>query len=322
VVYGVLTEETGIDELLIRLDYDGVFGTALNRFCIQAIAHPLTVYGRAVKQGILDIRDTVRCVELAIANPAAWSIPRFQPVYFSVGDLAMMVKKAGNAMGLNVEINHLSNPRVEQEQHYYNAKNTNLLSLGLQPHYLSDSLLDSLLNFAIKYQHRADKAQILPKVSWRREELQREPALSSSICELLFLTETFLPKVDGIVTRLRHTIEHLQRNGDQVLIADGGISDYKGARVYGVSGFPCRCIRLKLTAQTGYWSSSRRVSARHHSCCQPSRFGLAGLFYKSAEYSSSGVLPYSSAPVSGITDWGCWKGYCGNCSRLVTIKLS
>jgi len=72
-------------------------------------------------------------------------------------------------MGLNVEINHLSNPRVEQEQHYYNAKNTNLLSLGLQPHYLSDSLLDSLLNFAIKYQHRADKAQILPKVSWRRD---------------------------------------------------------------------------------------------------------------------------------------------------------
>jgi len=61
----------------------------------------------------------------------------------------MMVKKAGNAMGLNVEINHLSNPRVEQEQHYYNAKNTNLLSLGLQP--LSDSLLDSLLNFAITW---------------------------------------------------------------------------------------------------------------------------------------------------------------------------
>ena len=173
VVYGVLTEETGMDELLInRLDYDGVFGTALNRFCIQAaIAHPLTVYGKGGQtRGFLDIRDTVRCVELAIANPAAsgeFRVFNQFTEHFSVGDLAMMVKKAGNAIGLNVEIDHLDNPRVEKEQHYYNAKNTNLLSLGLQPHYLSDSLIDSLLNFAIKYQHRVDKTQILPKVSWR-----------------------------------------------------------------------------------------------------------------------------------------------------------
>jgi UDP-sulfoquinovose synthase len=174
VVYGVLTEETGMDELLInRLDYDGVFGTALNRFCIQAaIAHPLTVYGQGGQtRGFLDIRDTVRCVELAIANPAQPGEFRVFNQFteqFSVGDLALMVKKAGNAMGLNVEINHLDNPRVEKEEHYFNAKNTNLLSLGLQPHFLSDALLDSLLNFAVKYQHRVEQAQILPKVSWRR----------------------------------------------------------------------------------------------------------------------------------------------------------
>ncbi len=175
VVYGVLTEETGMDELLInRLDYDGVFGTALNRFCIQAaIGHPLTVYGKGGQtRGFLDIRDTVRCVEIAIANPA--SVGEFRVFnqfteQFSVGDLAMTVKKAGIALGVDVEIHHLGNPRVEREEHYYNAKNTNLLSLGLQPHYLSDALLDSLLNFAIKYQHRVDKNQILPKVSWRRE---------------------------------------------------------------------------------------------------------------------------------------------------------
>lgn len=174
VVYGVLTEETGMDELLInRLDYDGVFGTALNRFCIQAaIGHPLTVYGKGGQtRGFLDIRDTVRCIELAIANPAQPGEFRVFNQFteqFSVGDLALMVKKAGNAMGLNVEINHLDNPRVEREEHYFNAKNTRLLDLGLQPHYLSDSLLDSLLNFAIKYQHRVDKNHILPKVSWRR----------------------------------------------------------------------------------------------------------------------------------------------------------
>ncbi|MBC1238084.1 NAD-dependent epimerase/dehydratase family protein [Nostoc sp. 2RC] len=174
VVYGVLTEETGMDELLInRLDYDGVFGTALNRFCIQAaIGHPLTVYGKGGQtRGFLDIRDTVRCVELAIANPAAAGEFRVFNQFteqFSVGDLALMVKKAGNAMGLNVEINNLDNPRIEKEEHYFNAKNTKLLDLGLQPHYLSDSLLDSLLNFAIKYQKRVDKKQILPKVSWHR----------------------------------------------------------------------------------------------------------------------------------------------------------
>ncbi|MEH2315555.1 NAD-dependent epimerase/dehydratase family protein [Nostoc sp.] len=174
VVYGVLTEETGMDELLInRLDYDGVFGTALNRFCIQAaIAHPLTVYGKGGQtRGFLDIRDTVRCVELAIANPAEAGEFRVFNQFteqFSVGELALMVKKAGNAMGLNVDINHLDNPRIEKEEHYFNAKNTKLLDLGLQPHLLSDSLLDSLLNFAIKYQKRVDHKQILPKVSWHR----------------------------------------------------------------------------------------------------------------------------------------------------------
>jgi UDP-sulfoquinovose synthase len=174
VVYGVLTEETGMDELLInRLDYDGVFGTALNRFCIQAaIAHPITVYGKGGQtRGFLDIRDTVRCIELAIATPAQPGEFRVFNQFtelFSIGDLALMVQKAGTALGLKVDINHLENPRVEKEEHYFNAKNTNLLSLGLQPHYLSDSLIDSLLNFATKYQHRVDHNQILPKVSWHR----------------------------------------------------------------------------------------------------------------------------------------------------------
>jgi UDP-sulfoquinovose synthase len=173
VVYGVLTEETGIDEVLInRLDYDGVFGTALNRFCIQAaINHPLTVYGSGGQtRAFLDIRDTVRCVELAIATPAKVGEFRVFNQFtelFSVGDLALMVQKAGAAIGMKVEINHIDNPRVEKEEHYFNAKNTNLLDLGLKPHYLSDALLDSLLNFAVKYSDRIDREQILPKVSWR-----------------------------------------------------------------------------------------------------------------------------------------------------------
>lgn len=173
VVYGVLTEETGMDELLInRLDYDGIFGTALNRFCIQAaVGHPLTVYGSGGQtRAFLDIRDTVRCVELAILTPAEKGQFRVFNQFteqFSVGDLAMQVKKAGIAMGLEVEVNNITNPRVEIEEHYFNAKNTNLLDLGLTPHYLSDSLLDSLLNFAIKYKNRVDLNTILPKVTWK-----------------------------------------------------------------------------------------------------------------------------------------------------------
>jgi UDP-sulfoquinovose synthase len=110
-------------------------------------------------------------MELAIANPAdAGQFRVFNQFteLFSVGDLAEMVQTAATKMGLDVMVEHIDNPRVELEQHYFYAKNTSLLSLGLEPHYLGDSLLDSLLNFAQKYKHRVDKQQILPKVSWRR----------------------------------------------------------------------------------------------------------------------------------------------------------
>lgn len=63
---------------------------------------------------------------------------------------------------------HVPNPRVEAEEHYYNAKHTKLIELGLKPHLLSDSLLDSLLHFAVMYKDRVDSKQIMPSVSWRK----------------------------------------------------------------------------------------------------------------------------------------------------------
>jgi UDP-sulfoquinovose synthase len=173
VVYGVLTDQTGIDDMLVnRLDYDEVFGTALNRFCIQAaIGHPLTVYGAGGQtRSFLDIRDTIRCMEIAVANPApAGELRVFNQFteQFSVLDLAKMVKHAGDEAGLSVELRHIENPRVEKETHYYNAKNTQLRDLGLAPHCLSESLLTSLLNFAIRYKQRVDPAQIMPTVTWK-----------------------------------------------------------------------------------------------------------------------------------------------------------
>jgi UDP-sulfoquinovose synthase len=173
VVYGTMTDETALDEALInRFDYDEVFGTVLNRFCAQAaIGHPLTVYGKGGQtRGFLDIRDTVRCIEIACLNPPAAGECRVFNQFteqFSVLQLAEMVRSAGAKLGLAVEIDRLPDPRVEAEEHYYNAKHSKLIDLGLQPHYLSESLLDSLMNIAIQYRDRIDTSLILPRVNWR-----------------------------------------------------------------------------------------------------------------------------------------------------------
>ncbi len=184
VVYGTITDETNMHEALInRFDYDEIFGTVLNRFCIQAaVGHPLTVYGTGGQtRGFLDIRDTVRCIEIACHNPAAPGECRVYNQFteqFSVLDLANMVRTAAGEMGLPVEIEHMPTPRVEAQQHYYNAKHSKLVDLGLRPHFLSDSLLDSLMNIAMKYQDRVDRSLFRPQVNWRnsRNQRTRKPA--------------------------------------------------------------------------------------------------------------------------------------------------
>src|SRR5271156_2153568 len=173
VVYGTVTDETSLDEALInRFDYDDVFGTVLNRFCIQAaVGHPLTVYGTGGQtRGFLDIRDTVRCIEIACENPAAKGECRVYNQFteqFSVRELAKMTVTAGKKLGLNVEVDHLQDPRVEAEEHYYNAKHSKLVDLGLEPHLLSNALLDSLVNVAERYRDRIDASVLLPQVNWR-----------------------------------------------------------------------------------------------------------------------------------------------------------
>jgi UDP-sulfoquinovose synthase len=179
VVYGTLTDEVELDEALInRFDYDDVFGTVLNRFCAQAaVGHPLTVYGKGGQtRGFLDIRDTVRCIEIACMNPAARGECRVFNQFteqFSVLELARMVQAAARKMGMPVEIDFLPPPRVEAESHYYNARHSKLIDLGLVPHNLSDSLLDSLMNIAIKYSDRIDPSLFLPQVEWRNPRNQR-----------------------------------------------------------------------------------------------------------------------------------------------------
>ncbi|HEY1286541.1 MAG TPA: NAD-dependent epimerase/dehydratase family protein [Solirubrobacterales bacterium] len=172
VVYGIDTEETARDERLItRFDYDEVFGTVLNRFCVQAvIGHPLTVYGSGGQtRGFLNIRDTLQCVELAVENPADRGEFRVFNQFteqFSVGELAQLVKSAAEHLGHTVQVDHLDNPRVELEEHYYNAVHTKLLDLGLKPTMLGEELVESMLHAIERYRAHVIESSIDPHTRW------------------------------------------------------------------------------------------------------------------------------------------------------------
>jgi len=172
VVYGLDTDETQLDPgLATSFHYDEVFGTALNRFCVQAVAGlPLTVYGRGgQKRGFLNIRDTLRCVELALLNPPPAGEYRVFNQFteiFSILELARLVKQQAERIGSTVRIDHLDNPRIEAEEHYYNARHQKLLELGLAPHLLSDVLLSSMLARIRDHAHRIKRDTILPRVRW------------------------------------------------------------------------------------------------------------------------------------------------------------
>jgi UDP-sulfoquinovose synthase len=171
IVYGQETDETTMHpDLATRLDYDGVFGTVLNRFCVQAVVgHPLTVYGKGGQtRGMLDIRDTLACVELALLHPAQEGEYRVFNQFtemFSVRQLAQLVVEAYPGP---VEIEEIPDPRVEKDEHYYRAAHTKLLDLGLVPHLLEASMLRSLLAVVSKYRDRVDLDAIGPTVDWRR----------------------------------------------------------------------------------------------------------------------------------------------------------
>jgi UDP-sulfoquinovose synthase len=182
VVYGIETDESARDErLLTRFDYDEYFGTVLNRFCVQAvIGHPLTVYGEGGQtRGFLNIRDTLQCVELAVANPAELGEYRVFNQFteqFSVSELAALVRESAGHAGIDVEIKRFPNPRVEAESHYYNATHTKLMDLGLEPNHLGEELVQSMLRIIEAHRDRVIQSAILPHTTWKAGELEGEVA--------------------------------------------------------------------------------------------------------------------------------------------------
>lgn len=171
-VYGFITDETSeLTELYPNFHYDDIFGTVLNRFLVQAVCgNPLTVYGKGGQtRGYLNLKDTLRCVELAIENrpekPTLEIFNQFTET-FSVNDLAEKVKQAADTVGLKVQINHVKNPRKEKEDHYYNPKSDKFKDLGLEPHLLTERSIVDMLTNIMKSKQNIKPNLINPRVHW------------------------------------------------------------------------------------------------------------------------------------------------------------
>ncbi len=171
-VYGLSTEESEMDErLLPNFHYDDIFGTVVNRFLVQAVAGiPLTIYGKGGQtRGYLNLRDTLQCVDLAARSPVERGDLRILNQLtetFTVKELADQVARVGNRLGLEVEVQTIPNPRQEAEEHYYNPKYSGLLDLGLQPHYLTDAVVEDMLTRILRYRACIDTNRIMPRVKW------------------------------------------------------------------------------------------------------------------------------------------------------------
>jgi UDP-sulfoquinovose synthase len=174
VVFGTRIDEMGNDErLLTRFDFDQCFGTAVNRYCAEAvIGHPLTPFGRGhQRRGFLPLRDSMQCLTIAIENPPEEGEYRvfnqFEEVY-NVTELALKVQKVGNEFNLNVEVKNLENPRKEMEEHYYNPDHKHLLDLGYRPTHDVEQEMRIMIKGLMKYKDRIleKKEALIPDIRW------------------------------------------------------------------------------------------------------------------------------------------------------------
>lgn len=173
VVYGIETDQTTRHpDLRTSFHYDDVFGTVLNRFLVQAaVGSPLTVYGKGGQtRGFLNIRDTIQCVSLATDNPVQRGQFRVFNQFteqFSVNELASKVAETARRAGVAVRINHIENPRVELEEHYYNAKHSKLTDLGLKPALLTNAELDGMFSTVRANCGHVESDSFNPRIKWQ-----------------------------------------------------------------------------------------------------------------------------------------------------------
>jgi UDP-sulfoquinovose synthase len=174
VVFGTRIDEMeGNEALLTRFDFDQSFGTAINRYCAQAVInHPLTPFGKGhQRRGFLPLRDSMQCLTLAIENPPNKGEYRvfnqFEEIY-DVTELALKVQKVGNEFGLNVEVRNLENPRMEMEEHYYNPDHDHLFNLGYNPTHDVEQEMSIILKDLLKYKSRIEEKKdvLIPDIRW------------------------------------------------------------------------------------------------------------------------------------------------------------
>jgi UDP-sulfoquinovose synthase len=174
VVFGTRIDEMGDDErLLTRLDFDQSFGTAINRFCCQAVINePLTPFGKGhQRRGFLPLRDSMQCLTIAIENPPQAGEYRvfnqFEETY-DIYELARKVQKVAQEKGLEAVVRNIENPRKEMEEHYYHPDHQHLLDLGYQPTHDMEAELRIMLDDLLRYRDRIEavKDVLIPDIRW------------------------------------------------------------------------------------------------------------------------------------------------------------
>ena len=171
-VYGLMIPEMQNDmRLATFFNYDAIFGTVLNRFIVQAALElPLTVYGSGGQtRGYLNLLDTLQCVQLAVQKPPKLGELKILNQYtetFSVVELAEKVIAASKDIGISTEIQHQENPRIEEENHYYNPSNSGLIDLGLKPHYLEQSVLIEMIEAMLRSKQTLNSSHVHADIKW------------------------------------------------------------------------------------------------------------------------------------------------------------
>jgi UDP-sulfoquinovose synthase len=171
-VYGMETEESQADPRLRTIfNYDEIFGTVVNRFITQAIVgYPLTVYGKGGQtRGYLNIKDTLQCVDKSVNTPAKTGELRiFNQIMetFSVMELAELTRKVGQKLGYEVPVKSIENPRKEAEEHYYNPTYQGLIDIGVEPHYLTEEVMEGMFRVVEGYKDNIRKDVIFRGVRW------------------------------------------------------------------------------------------------------------------------------------------------------------
>ena len=173
-VYGISTKEIDLDydNLSTAFHYDSIFGTIINRFITQlATERDITVYGKGnQKRAFLNIIDTINCVKIASNNPpkgGEFRVFNQFSEFSSLNEISKRIESYATANKIKSKISHIKNPRIEDEDHYYNPKNTSLISLGLKPIIMDNEQIDKIYKVIKKNQERVNLDTLSPDINWK-----------------------------------------------------------------------------------------------------------------------------------------------------------